>query len=218
MYLRIDYFVNFLSLHSVCATVTRVTNWWVKKFVDIIGSTVFHRNLFEVLAIGVTKFKADRSFDFTVFYLRMSALQPPWPVCSTSESWHGRCWHFCSCSSHKTIPSLREFVVAKYWTILRCFVTALSFGITQVFVIIARIDYKVKWRCQLALILAVYQLVNHLTAFYQTILNNDNEIFLLITILRILPHCDWSHLKKIVKDLIFLLCRMPRRWIWTLPT
>lgn len=77
MYLRIDYFVNFLSLHSVCATVTRVTNWWVKKFVDIIGSTVFHRNLFEGLAIGVTKFKADRSFDLTIFYHRMSALQPP---------------------------------------------------------------------------------------------------------------------------------------------
>ena len=64
-----------------------------------------------------------------------------WPVCTTSECWHTRCWHFCSCSSYKTIPSLWEFLITSMFVV---FVTTLSRGITEVFVVITRIGYKVK--------------------------------------------------------------------------
>lgn len=46
------------------------------------------------------------------FHCRMSSMQPTWVGCTTSECLHTRCWPFCSCSSHKVIPSHRELVVA----------------------------------------------------------------------------------------------------------
>ena len=70
-------------------------------------------------------------------------MQPARVGCATSERFHWRCWHFCSCSSHKTIPSL-QFPVTRL-LILVSTVTAFSLKITQVFVFIARIDCKVKW-------------------------------------------------------------------------
>ena len=54
---------------------------------------------------------------------------------------------FFSRSSHKTISSLREFVVTQFWT-GRCKVIYLSIGFTQVFIMIARISCKVKWELQ----------------------------------------------------------------------
>ena len=94
---------------AVCGTVARITTGWTKKLVDEVGSTVFNRNLCWVFATGGTITKADLSENFTIFHCRMSTIQPPWPVCTSSECWYTRCWHFCSCSSHKTIPSPKEF-------------------------------------------------------------------------------------------------------------
>ena len=134
---------SIIDLHSVCTTVAWVTFRWLLVFVDEVGSTVFYRNICCVSATSRVITKAYHPENSTIFHCRMSTLQPAWPVCTTSECWHTRCWHFCSCSSHKTIPSLRELVVTQLWT-GRCYVTYLPSGITQVFIMIARIGYKVK--------------------------------------------------------------------------
>ena len=146
MHLRINLwvllFLKIFASHSVCTTVARVTSRWLWKFVDEVGSTVFNKNIVWVFATSRAITKADLPFNYTIFHCRMSSLQPAWPVCTTSECWHTRCWHFCSSSSHKTIPSPSEWTVTDLWT-LRCFVTFLSIGFTQVFITIARIRYKV---------------------------------------------------------------------------
>ena len=71
----------------------------------------------------------------------MSTIQPTWPVCTTAVCWHMCCWHFCSCSSHKTIPSLKELVVTLH-LVLGCCVTALSTGITQPLMMITWVGWK----------------------------------------------------------------------------
>ena len=146
MHLRINLWVLLLleifASHSVCTTVARVTSGWMSKVVDEVGSTVFNQNIVWVLATIRAITKADPPCNYTIFHCRMSSLQPAWPVCTTSECWHTCCWHFCSSSSHKTIPSPREWTVTQLWT-MRCFVTFLSIGFTQVFIMIARIRYKV---------------------------------------------------------------------------
>ena len=73
----------------------------------------FLQNFFFVSATSRAITKADLPENFTIFHSRMSTTQPTWPVCTTSECWHTCCGHFCSCSSHKTIPSLRELVVTQ---------------------------------------------------------------------------------------------------------
>ena len=147
MYLRINLWVllfpDIFALHSVCTTVTHITFSRLEKFVDIVWSTVFHKNLLWVFATSRAITKADFSENFTFFHCRMSTIQPAWVDCATSECWHTRCWHFCSWSSHKTIPFLRELVVTQLWSV-RCYVTYLSIGSTQVFIMITRIGYKVK--------------------------------------------------------------------------
>ena len=135
--------IFLLSSYLVCTTVAWVTNNNWAKFVDEVGSTDFYRNICWEFATSRSITKADRPKNFTILHCRMSTIQPAWPGCTTSEYWHTRCWHFCPCSSHKTIPSHRELVVTQPWT-LRCFVIHLSISITQVFILIARIDYKVK--------------------------------------------------------------------------
>ena len=138
---------SIFASYSVCTTVAWGTTMWVKKFVDEVGSAVFYRNLYNILATGVTITKADRPGNFTIFCCRMSSIEPARPICTTSVCWHTRCWHFCSCSSHKTIPSLRELVVTQY-CIVRCYVSFPSIGFTQVLIMIARIGYEVKWNLQ----------------------------------------------------------------------
>ena len=138
---------SVFASYLVCTTVARVTRRCPLKIVDEVGSTVFYKNIFWLFATIMAIAKADFSSNFTIFHCRMSSYQPAWPVCTTSECWHTRCWHFCSCSSHKTIPSLRELAVTQYWTV-RCYVSYLSIGFTQVLIMIARISYEVKWNLQ----------------------------------------------------------------------
>ena len=137
---------RIFTSYSVCTTVAWGTSKWWNKFVDEVGFTVFHQNPHWVFANRGYKWtitKADRPLNFTIFHCRMNTIQPAWPVCTTSVCWHMRCWQFCSCSSNKTIPSLRELVVTQHWT-ERCNVIYLSIGFTQVFIMIARISCKVK--------------------------------------------------------------------------
>ena len=126
---------SIFASHSVCTTVAWGTTRWAFKFVDEIGSTVFYKNICCVFATSSAITKADRPSNFTFFHCRMSSIQPARPLCTTSECWHTRCWHFCSCSSHKTIPSLNKVVVT-HLLFLGCWVTALSTGIIQVLMII----------------------------------------------------------------------------------
>ena len=146
VYLRINLwvvlFLEFFISHSVCTTEAWVTSR-LEKFVDEVGSTVFYRNFFFDWAASRATRKADHPLNFTIFHWRMIIIQPAWLECSTSVTWHLCCWHFCSCSSHKAIPSLREFVVTQLWT-MSCYITYPSVGFTQVFIMIARIRYKVK--------------------------------------------------------------------------
>ena len=127
---------GIFASHSVCTTVAWITTRWLEKFVDKVGSTVFYKNIYFVLATSRAITKADRPFNFTISHRRMSTIQPAWPVCTTSVCRHTRYWHSCSCSSHKTIPSHGEWVVTQRWFKYRCIVTALSIGITQVLIII----------------------------------------------------------------------------------
>ena len=129
---------------SVCATVAWGTITCLLKFVDEVGSTVFYRNICWFFATSNETAEADFSVNFTNFHCRMNIIQPTWTSCITSVCWHTRRWYFCSCSSHKTIPILTELVVT-HLMVLGCYVTALSTGITQVLIMIARIGYEVKW-------------------------------------------------------------------------
>ena len=126
--------------HSVCTTVACVTCSWA-KFVDEVGSTVFYKNISCVFATSRAITKADRLFNFIIFHRRMSTIQPAWPVCTTSECWHTRCWHFCPCSSLKTIPSLKELFVTPH-LFLGCYVTTLSTAIIQALMIITWVGWK----------------------------------------------------------------------------
>ena len=136
-------FLKNFALNSACTTVTCITAWKLQKFVDIVWSTVFHKNHVWMSATSMAITKADLPLNFTIFHCRMRAIQPTWPGCTTSVCWHTGCWHFCACSSHKTIPSLRELVVTHRWT-ARCYVTYISVGISHVFIMIAWIGYKLK--------------------------------------------------------------------------
>ena len=119
---------SIFASHSVCTTVAWGTRW-LYKFVDEVWSTVFYKNIFCVSATSRVITKADLLENFTIFHCRMSIIQPTWPACTTSVCWHTCCGHFCSCSSHKTIPFLRELFVTQLWTV-RCYVSYLSIGIT----------------------------------------------------------------------------------------
>ena len=143
-FMTLNYY-NFFASHSVSTTVAWATTRCVIKFVDEVGSTVLYGNRFREYATFRTIIKAHLPLNFTIFHCRMSTLQPAWPVCTTSVCWHACCWHFCSCSSHKTIPSLSEWNVAKRCTCFRCFLFCVSIGFTQVWVMLARIDYEEKW-------------------------------------------------------------------------
>ena len=138
---------SVFASYLVCTTVAQVTRRCPSKIIDEVWSTVFHKNLLWVFATSRAITKADYSENFTIFHCRMSTIQPAWPGCTTSVCWQTRCWHFCSCSSHKTIPSLRELVVTQY-CIVRCYVSFPSIGFTQVLIMIARIGYEVKWNLQ----------------------------------------------------------------------
>ena len=102
---------SIFASHSVCTTVAWGTTRKV-KFDDEEGYTVYYRNPSTVFATSGTITKADPPVNFTIFHCRMSSMQPTWVGCTTSECLHTRCWPFCSCSSHKVIPSHRELVVA----------------------------------------------------------------------------------------------------------
>ena len=132
----------FSAWYLVCTTVAHGTLRWLAKFVNKVGSTVLYINSCGVFATRVVCFfvtKADPPVNFTIFQSRMSTIQPARIGCSTFKCWYTCCWHFCSCSSHKTIPSLGELVVTQLWAISRCRVTALSIGLAQFFIIITRI-------------------------------------------------------------------------------
>ena len=138
---------SIFASHSVCTTVAWGTARW-EKHVDEVGSTVFYWNSCWEFATSRAITKADISANFAIFQCRMSTVQPAWPVCTTSECWHTRCWHFCSSISHKTIPLLKELVVTEHWSKLRSSVIFVSIGFTQVWVMIARIDCEMEWKLQ----------------------------------------------------------------------
>ena len=93
-----------------------------------------NRNLCWVFTTGKTITKANLSENLIIFHWRMSTIQPAWPVCTTSICWHTRCSYFCYCSSHKTKPSLKEFVVTQHWSRFGSFVTPSFIGIAQFFI------------------------------------------------------------------------------------
>ena len=99
--------------YSVCTTVAIVTITWLLKFVDEVGSTVFHRSSLRGFTTRRTISKADLPDNFTIFHCRMSTIQPAWPLCTTSVCWHTCCWHFGSCSIHVT--RVNSFTFVNIW-------------------------------------------------------------------------------------------------------
>lgn len=157
MFLFFVFVIISSAWHSVCTTVAHRAFRWLNKSVNKVGSTVLYKNIDDSFAfIIISVSKADLSASFTIFHCRMGIIQPARVECTTSVRRHPCCWDFCSSSSHKTIPSRRELVVTRRWTIKGCFVTALSAGITQVFVIIAWIGYKVYDNCYRIVVNIIY--------------------------------------------------------------
>ena len=144
VYLRVNkssYFLNFFAPHSVRTTIARITIWWLKKNCKWSRIHIFfYKNLFRILATSRAITKAHHPANFTIFHCRMSSRQPAWPVSATPECLHTLCWHSCSCSSYKTIPSLRSWLSHNASLGSVC----VSIGFTQVWVIMARISYKEK--------------------------------------------------------------------------
>ena len=107
----ISHFVKLLDADLVRTTVAGIAKWGRSKFIDVKWSTILNWNFDCIFATCRTTAKADHPRNFTIFHCRMRTSQPAWPVCTTSVCWHTRCWHFCSSSSHETIPSLGEKAV-----------------------------------------------------------------------------------------------------------
>ena len=148
MFLRINLwvllFLEIFASRSVCTTVAWTATRWTMKFVDEVDSAVLYNNSVWVFTTRGTTTEADFLANFTIFHCRMSTIQPAWPVCTTTVWFYTLRWHFCSCSSHKTIPSLLEtFITQMRMRVIFCG-TDLSVGLSQVLVGIARIGYKVK--------------------------------------------------------------------------
>ena len=145
--IREGLFLGKFASHLVCTAVARATSRWVMKVVDEVRSTIFNWNSDFIFATSGSRAiaKADHLINFTIFHCRMGINQPAWPFCTTSECWHTLCWHSCSCMSHKTIPSLRKFVVTKQISRLCWLGFCVSTGFTQIWVMMARIGYKERW-------------------------------------------------------------------------
>ena len=148
MFLRINLwvllFLEIFASHSVCTTVAWTATRWTMKFVDEVDSAVLYNNSVWVFTTGGTTTEADFLANFTIFHCRMSTIQPAWPVCTTAVWFYTLRWHFCSCRSHKTIPSLLETFITQMRTRVIFCGTDLSVGLGQILVRIARIGYKVK--------------------------------------------------------------------------
>ena len=86
---------------------------------------------------------ADHPNYFTICHCRFSTIQPAWEGCITAKTVHWRCWHFCPCSSLKTIPSLTKQVVTHTFTIGGCIVTTLPVSFAQWWVVITTVGWKV---------------------------------------------------------------------------
>ena len=132
------FFFSLLAPRLISPTVARIAKFWWSQFVDKVGSTVFHQNSFVAFATVGTITKADFPGNFTISRCRMSTIQPTWPCCTTSVCWDTRCWHFYSCSSHKTIPSLK-LPVTQRRTIVGCRVIAFSVSLCQICVVVTTI-------------------------------------------------------------------------------
>ena len=108
--------------HSECSTIAWGTSRW-KKFVDEVGSTVFHHNVCCVSATRRAITKADYSLNFTIFHCRMNTFQSAWPVCTTSVGWHARCWHFFPAAPAKRYHPLESSLSHKtgpdWWILFR---------------------------------------------------------------------------------------------------
>ena len=129
--------ILYFASRSLCTTEAWVTTRWAMKFVYKVGSTIFSKNICWGFAIVSSINKADLP---AKRYRR-----PLWDT--TSLFLHTCCWHFCSCSSHETISSLRELIVTQQWTV-RCYANYISLGFTQVFMMMTKIGYKVRWKLQ----------------------------------------------------------------------
>ena len=130
--------MNYLAPGLISPTVTHRTTSCFKQSVDKVGFTIFNWNFYSMFATGGTIAMADIPENFTIFHCRMNTIQPTWPCCTTSVCWHTRCWHFCSSTSHKTIPSLNEIDVTKI-IIKGCFVVIFSLRLCQACVVVTTI-------------------------------------------------------------------------------
>ena len=79
-------FLKMFALNSLCTTVTCITAWKLQKFVDIVWSTVFHKNRVWPSATIRAITKVDLPLNFTIFHCRMRAIQPTWPVCMLAHA------------------------------------------------------------------------------------------------------------------------------------
>ena len=138
---HLQLFSYLSALCSVCTTVARITSRRFTQFVDKVGSTVFHLDLFRILASVSTSGEADLPVYITIYHCWFCTIQPAWEVCSTSVFWHRHCWHFCPRSPLKTIPSLNQQVVTQTcggrWAI------TLSVRVIQSWVVITTVGWRI---------------------------------------------------------------------------
>ena len=97
----------------ICAAVALVTARCGTQFVNIIGGTILHFDMFTVFARMWRIAKANFADFFAVCHCGMSTIQPAWKVCTTFVFVHACGWHSCSCVTLEAIPSFFKTIVTQ---------------------------------------------------------------------------------------------------------
>ena len=98
----------------ICAAVAHVTARCGIQFVNIIGGTILHFDIFTVIAtIWTERAKANFTDYFAFFHCGMNTIQPSWKDCTTFVFVHTCGWHSCSCLTLKAIPTLFKFIITQ---------------------------------------------------------------------------------------------------------
>ena len=98
----------------VSAAVAHVTARCATQFVNIIGGTILHFDIFTVIVtIWTARVKANFAVYFAVCHCGMTTFQPAWKGCTTFAFFHACGWHSCSCVTLKAIPTLVKFIITQ---------------------------------------------------------------------------------------------------------
>ena len=98
----------------ICAAVALLTAVCGTQFVNIIGGTILHFDIFTVIVTIIWRLaKANFTVYFAVCHCGMNTIQPAWEVCTTTAFLHACGWHSCSCVTLEAIPTFCKTIVTQ---------------------------------------------------------------------------------------------------------